>query len=178
MKKSKFLTAILSFLPGTGHLYLGLPKRGIQLMLSFFMLIFIQGFLSIDGFFVFAPVIWFYSFFDALHKCDEEFPVDNGIFSEQWLDGNSYMLKNGNKIFGFSLVGFGLLVVLKNILIPIFNISENGQRYIDTTIVAAILIFVGIKLLQGSTVPPETPDEIQPMIETNLEPRVNGDDEK
>jgi hypothetical protein len=176
MKKSKFLTAILSFLPGTGHLYLGLPKRGIQLMLSFLMLIFIQGFLNINGFFIFIPVIWFYSFFDALHKCDAEFPVDNGIFSEQWLDGNNYMLKNGNRIFGFVLVGFGALVILKNILIPALNVSYEVERYIDTAIVATILIYFGIKLLQGSTAYSETPNMVQPIIETSLEPRTNGDD--
>lgn len=34
-KKSKSIATFLSIFPGAGHLYLGLQKRGIQLMAAF-----------------------------------------------------------------------------------------------------------------------------------------------
>jgi len=39
-KKSKFATVILSAVPGVGHMYLGWQQRGLQFMLTFFLMIF------------------------------------------------------------------------------------------------------------------------------------------
>ena len=61
-KKSKFATVILSAVPGLGHMYLGWQQRGLQFMLTFFLMIFLMdqsGGLSLFTFLL--PVIWFYS---------------------------------------------------------------------------------------------------------------------
>lgn len=43
MRLSKFKTLIFSIIPGGGHLYLGVPTRGLLFLFSFISLIFIQG---------------------------------------------------------------------------------------------------------------------------------------
>ena len=65
-KKSKFATVILSAVPGLGHMYLGWQQRGLQFMLTFFLMIFLMdqsGGLSLFTFLL--PVIWFYSLYEA-----------------------------------------------------------------------------------------------------------------
>lgn len=67
-QKSKFVTFVLSFfVPGAGHLYLGLNKRGLQFMIAFFACIAFSWLLTIIFPFVIA-VIWFYAMFDALQQ--------------------------------------------------------------------------------------------------------------
>ena len=76
MGKSKFLTFILSAVPGLGHFYLGLMSRGLGIMAAFSILV---GAAAIVGnltrsdahvvFLMLLPVIWFYGLFDALALC-------------------------------------------------------------------------------------------------------------
>ena len=67
--KSTFLTILFSFLPGAGHMYLGLIKQGIQLMVLFFGTIFLSS-LTVSFFgnvfsllLFFLPVFFCYSIF-------------------------------------------------------------------------------------------------------------------
>jgi hypothetical protein len=64
---NKRLTAMmLSIIPGAGHMYIGLIKQGIELMLSFFVCIYLTSFFNTGFFAIFLPVIWFFSMFDIL----------------------------------------------------------------------------------------------------------------
>ncbi|WP_258112775.1 hypothetical protein [Alicyclobacillus sp. SP_1] len=66
--KSKFVTFLLSvFVPGLGHLYLGLQRRGLSFMISFFACIAFSWLLTFIFPFLLA-VIWFYALFDALQQ--------------------------------------------------------------------------------------------------------------
>jgi len=75
VRKSGFVTFVLSIVPGLGHVYLGLPYKGMGLMAIFFGWIFCLFVLTSVGrmhggeallFLAPIPVIWFYSMFDAL----------------------------------------------------------------------------------------------------------------
>ncbi|BCJ86084.1 hypothetical protein [Effusibacillus dendaii] len=68
--KSKFLTFVLSFLPGLGHLYLGLTRQGIELMTLFFASTWMVAILGPFPFGFFIPILFFYGIFDALQKRD------------------------------------------------------------------------------------------------------------
>ena len=69
---NKFLTVVFSFIPGAGHMYLGLMKRGISFMAAFFAcclgVFAAESFLRISVltalFGVCVPLVWFVSFFD------------------------------------------------------------------------------------------------------------------
>lgn len=63
--KNIVITFVLSALPGLGHMYLGLNKRGLQFMAAFFGCIFMITQMPLLFSFV-LPIIWFYSLFDAL----------------------------------------------------------------------------------------------------------------
>ncbi|MHB1419832.1 MAG: hypothetical protein ACYCX4_09670 [Bacillota bacterium] len=73
MAKSRFVTFILSMVPGLGHFYLGLMNRGMLMMGGFFglllFLILILTTFRMPFFFVLLPIVWIYSLFDALNLC-------------------------------------------------------------------------------------------------------------
>jgi hypothetical protein len=153
-KKSKSIATFLSIFPGAGHLYLGLQKRGIQLMAAFLFSIYILDILRLGIFLFLIPIIWFYSFFDAMQKVSrygEEEIEDVPIIS--------YLI-NHQKWVGIGLVVLGVYYLIMNVVIPVFapmlsNIIQIDlmywvQSYFQTGIVCVLLIGGGIKLLSGS----------------------------
>ena len=157
-KYSTFWSTIFSFLPGGGHMYLGLMKRGLQFMLLFFGTIALSSFFySADFLALFAVVIWFYSFFDCYHMrkrleygedVDEDliFPID---------------IKNMNvKHVGVGLIILGGLVLLNEFfdqLVYITNrINMNSEsirvtiRLIRESMFPVVLIILGFFILKKS----------------------------
>ena len=75
-KRGKFMTFILSCIPGAGQMYLGFFKEGVSLMLLFIGVLVLSSWLYVDVLGLLAIVVWFYAFFDAVNKNsmpDEEF---------------------------------------------------------------------------------------------------------
>ncbi|MFP7299628.1 DUF6677 family protein [Neobacillus niacini] len=153
-KKSKSIATFLSIFPGAGHLYLGLQKRGIQLMAAFLFSIYILDVLRLGIFLFLIPIIWFYSFFDAMQKLSrygEEEIEDVPIIS--------YLI-NHQKWVGIGLVVMGLYYLLMNVVLPVFSPMISDlinidlmywiQSYLQTGLVCVLLIGGGIKLLSGS----------------------------
>jgi hypothetical protein len=153
-KKSKSIATFLSMFPGVGHLYLGLQRRGIQLMAAFLFSIYILDILRLGIFLFLIPIIWFYSFFDGLQKASR--------YGKEELDDTPVISNfiNHQKWVGIGLLLLGLYYLVGNIFIPalspilmdIINIDLYYwfNRYFQTTIVCVLLIGGGIKLLMGS----------------------------
>jgi hypothetical protein len=153
-KKSKSIATFLAVFPGAGHLYLGLQRRGIQLMAAFLFSIYILDTLRLGIFLFLIPIIWFYSFFDAMQKVSrygEETIEDVPIIA--------YFL-NHQKWVGIGLVLMGLYYLVMNVFLPAFSPFLNRlinidvmywvQGYLQTGLVCLLLIGGGIKLLSGS----------------------------
>jgi hypothetical protein len=149
-KKSKSIASFLSIFPGAGHLYLGLQRRGIQLMAAFLFSIYILDVLRLGIFLFLIPIIWFYSFFDGLQKASrygKEEIEDTPVIS--------YFI-NHQKWVGIGLLLMGLYYLLVNILIPALtpiiniNLTYWFQGYFQTAVVCFILIGGGVKLLMGN----------------------------
>lgn len=153
-KKSKGIATFLSIFPGAGHLYLGLQRRGIQLMAAFLFSIYILDILRLGIFLFLIPIIWFYSFFDGMQKVSkygDEQVEDVPIIS--------YFL-NHQKWVGIGLVLMGFYYLITNVLLPAFSPMLNRlinidvmywvQGYFQTGLVCVLLIGGGIKLLLGS----------------------------
>jgi len=152
-KKSRSIATILSIFPGAGHLYLGLQRRGIQLMAAFLFSIYILDVLRLGIFLFLIPIVWCYSFFDGLQKASkygneplEDTPIISYLFNHQkWL--------------GIGLVLLGLYYLTTNILLPVFSpmlysmlqidIAYWFDRYFQTVVVCILLIGGGLKLLAG-----------------------------
>lgn len=152
-KKSKAIATFLSIFPGAGHLYLGLQRRGIQLMAAFLFSIYILDILRLGIFLFLIPIIWFYSFFDGLQKASKygDEPMDDTPII-------SYFI-NQQKWIGIGLVLLGLYYLTTSILLPVISpmvydmididIRYWFDRYFQTGVVCILLIGGGLKLLLG-----------------------------
>lgn len=143
----RLITIASSIIPGAGHMYLGLMRQGVQLMGLFFFAAFLMGWLNMSLFLFVLPVIWFYSLFDAYHRVTVSSgrTEEEGIFLLDWMSGHP-------KWVGWSLIVLGCLVIFERIISPLIYalVRWEIRGYIQTGIVAVILIFCGIKLLAGS----------------------------
>ena len=66
---NSFLSMMFSLIPGAGHMYLGLMKRGASIMAAFFASVALTAFFGNIGIFAYVfglaiPVLWFIAFFD------------------------------------------------------------------------------------------------------------------
>lgn len=133
----KSLTLALSVIPGAGHMYLGYQKKGLIIMGAFFFSIFFMGWLGISMLLFLLPLIWFYSFFDAMHISDG---------SQEEIKNQVLILPNiKHEWIGFVLIGIGVMIILERILYPL--IDYEIRRYIQTSVVSLIFILVGIYML-------------------------------
>lgn len=144
---------ILSLLPGAAHMYMGLMKKGIQLMVIFIGTIVIFSYTNIEGFIpVIVVPVWFYSFFTCYSNRKKMFNgievEDDNIVEYQWIDDNK-------KYIGIALIGCGI-VGFMNALQFNFLTGILGTMFRDIywsikgSIAPVILILVGILLLAKS----------------------------
>ncbi len=150
-KPSKFVTFILSFIPGVGHLYLGAMSRGLQFMLLFFGALFLTDFLGFSSYFYFwLPIIWFYNLFDALQRADMVALEAEGIDKPlvEW-----HVLKGKNTIVGWVLIVLGLYFFLDRFIPQMFFQMWRVNLYNYRSILTAlILIAAGAYMLRGKRV--------------------------
>ncbi|MEK5061238.1 hypothetical protein BK126_11760 [Paenibacillus sp. FSL H7-0326] len=145
-KKSKVIATLLAAFPGAGHMYLGLQKRGLQLMLIFLGSIYVLDLLGLSLFLFLIPIIWFYSFFDGLQqssKYGRERLYDKPVI-ESWT--------RYQKWIGIALLFLGVYYILVRLVVPEFGDPFGAyiyriQSHMNTIIVSLLLIGGGIKLL-------------------------------
>jgi len=150
-RRSKVLATLLSAFPGAGQMYLGLQKRGLQLMLLFLGSIYVMDLLRLSVLFFLIPIIWFYSLFDGLQLVSrygreplQDKPVIEGFMNHQgWL--------------GAGLLALGLYYIVANVAVPALDVRFPEWRleyrfatYLKTVIVSILLIGGGLKLLAGT----------------------------
>ncbi|HBG22781.1 MAG TPA: hypothetical protein DDW83_05945 [Peptococcaceae bacterium] len=143
-ENKKMITAALSLVPGAGHMYLGYLKEGAFLMTLFFFAAFLMGWLHMSMLLFILPVVWFYSLFDALQRVeaiDSEVPERRSLIN--WMESHP-------RLIGWSLIILGLLVILERHITPL--LTPEIYSYLQTAVVAVILIAGGIKLIAGSKV--------------------------
>nr|WP_247903220.1 multi-tm2 domain protein [Paenibacillus pabuli] len=149
-RRSKVLATLLSAFPGAGHLYLGLQKRGMQLMFLFLGSIYILDLLHLSVFLFMIPLIWFYSFFDGL-QCSSRYgrePLTDQPIFKDWA--------RHQRLIGFGIAALGLYYLFIRLVIPQLNelfpdafLTYEIRSYVNTVIVSLLLIFGGLKLLFG-----------------------------
>ncbi|MFY9542354.1 MAG: hypothetical protein ACOX33_05885 [Dethiobacteria bacterium] len=143
--KSKFVTVILSVLPGVGHLYLGWQLRGLLFMLAFFMAIFLMDWVGLSLFTFLLPVIWFYSLFDALQCYDREPPAAQEPIAWDF---------EKQRMVGIALIIIGGLVLINKLAVPLLlkYLTYETLRLIGSSLVALLLIAGGIRLAWGKPI--------------------------
>ena len=158
MKKNAFLTFIFACIPGTGQMYYGYMKRGLS-MITFFCLFIMAGTL-VDVLVVGSVIVWMYSFFDTYdlirHMAAGE-PKEDSLLVLGNYGEIKKLVPQHNRLIGWGLVGFGVWALyetfISNWLYTLLcNLVGEGYAYdiitgIPNIVIAALLIFAGIKLL-------------------------------
>lgn len=145
MQNNKSLAMLFSLMPGAGHMYIGLQRKGIQVMASFFLIIGLSDWLRISFTMFLLPIIWFYSIFDVRKQLLSDKPIleDEGI--------NFIWKGNEVKLLAYGFIIIGILSMINRVIFPALNIylDMRIENYIRTSIASILCIGIGIKLLTG-----------------------------
>ena len=158
MKKNAFLTFIFACIPGAGQMYYGYMKRGLS-MITFFCLFIMAGTL-VDVLVVGSIIVWMYSFFDTYdlirHMAAGE-PKEDSLLVLGNYEEIKKLVPQHNRLIGWGLVGFGVWALYETFISTwlytlLCNLVGNGYAYdiitgIPNVVIAALLIFAGLKLL-------------------------------
>lgn len=176
--KNKFLTFVFALIPGAGQMYHGLMKRGISLMLLFSGVIAVAAITYMPVIAVLTPIIWFYSFFDAVNRMNtslEELRMldDNYLFigdtpkmPGKIAENNTFqkIFKERHMIFGWLLIVLAIWIFV-NLLFSRgywpgnlwYNVMPEEmyfaiQWFIDlipSLIIPVLCVLIGVKLITG-----------------------------
>lgn len=158
MKKNAFLTFIFACIPGAGQMYYGYMKRGTSLLVYFCLFIMLGAIIS--PLVVGVAVVYMFSFFDTYdlirHMAAGE-PKEDSLLVLGNYGEIKKLIPQHNRLIGWGLVGFGVWALyetfISNWLYTLLcNLVGNGYAYdiitgIPNVVIAALLIFAGLKLL-------------------------------
>ena len=137
-------------------MYLGLIRQGIQLMLLFFLVIFIARSYDFNYVDIFLPIIWCYSVFDVNLKSKSDEPLTDGdlpLFANKELLKNLSKENSFEKYIAYILIFMGIFSLVNNLFFPfIENYFPNYYplvSYVKTFFVSAVLIIIGIYIIIG-----------------------------
>lgn len=155
---SGFLFFIFLAVPGLRHMYMGLMKRGLQFLSSFFGSIMLMIFLE-DLAPIIAPVlmiIWFYSAFDSYQlrklKDRDEVVKDEPLFADLKFDWIQEFISKRKSAAGIVIIIVGFYMLLRRIVrynwaYPVPEIVFRIINIMSDSIVPLVLIAGGIYLL-------------------------------
>ncbi|HBI63173.1 MAG TPA: hypothetical protein DDY31_18535 [Lachnospiraceae bacterium] len=161
-RKNGFWNLCFSVIPGAGQMYQGFIKRGVSIMTLFFGWIMVCAFFGIDEALLLAIVIWFFGFFDSLHR-------NSLTDAERELLKDGFIFIQGNEMEQFSLRGFRIPAAILLIFfgsysllqLVIGELIDAGFLFWDNGIVrlvydrlpkmvfSFVIIFLGIYLIVG-----------------------------
>lgn len=164
-QKNKFLTFLLALIPGAAHMYIGFMRKGLSLMGVTCALAILATSLNYAEIAFAFPLIWFYSFFDAVNL--------NGLIAEEFdkqtdepfyrylFNDNAFRPVKGsyNVMIGVVVIVTGSLLLLVNIM-PIFydlfprgltDVIQSTLNRAPRFIVGMVILWLGIKLIRGKS---------------------------
>ncbi|AYD39462.1 hypothetical protein D4Z93_02470 [Clostridium fermenticellae] len=163
MKYSRKTAIFFSLFPGAGHMYIGLIRQGSELMLLFFLLLFISNSFDFRFLGIFIPVIWCYSIFDLKLKITQEDNVqddDLPIFKSTNFS-KSFFNNNAEKYIAYVLIIMGVFSLIDNIVVPFISRYCDYEiiRLIKDLIISIILIGTGFFLIKSKKKNVESGDQ-------------------
>lgn len=165
-QKGKFLLFVFSLCPGAGHMYMGLMKMGVSVMLGFMLGVFAVSITGISALAVLPITLYIYSFFHANNIGGmeaEQFAAleDEYLFGFGDWDMSRFKLDKKNRniaavvciLIGVSMlwnVGFGMLrdyVGWDNPFIKAVYYTMRDE--VPRVIIAIAIIWFGVSLMRG-----------------------------
>nr|WP_325302684.1 DUF2243 domain-containing protein [uncultured Dysosmobacter sp.] len=121
-EKHGLMLFITSCLSGCGQMYQGYMKRGLSLLLLFFALLAVSGFLGLAPVALFLPVVWIYAFFDSYDLRSRlaagTAQPDDYLFGLSEMDSRrmSELLRRRHSLIGWGLVGLGVYMIYDTVI--------------------------------------------------------------
>jgi len=153
LKHSKRVAIFFSLMPGAGHMYLGLVRQGIQLMLLFFSIMFMSASFQMEFLAIFLPIIWFYSIFDVRLKnlkedplVDADLPIFANAASKEYFSNRNLV----ERYIAYILIIMGIFSMINNLIIPVLSryIDYYYIRCFKSLVISILLISIGIFMIK------------------------------
>ena len=182
--KNGFLLFIASCLSGCGQMYQGYMKRGVSLLLSFFLVIFVSTYFYLGTLALFLPVIWLYAFFDSYALRSQlsagTAPEDAFLFGLSDMDSKRLgeLLRRRHSLIGWVLVAVGVYMLYDMLMGQLSNLFFGwfGEwlysllRYgLPRVVITVLVILLGLWFIRGpkakapiEDIPPFTPPAAGP----------------
>ena len=177
--KNGFLLFIASCLSGCGQMYQGYMKRGVSLLLSFFLVIFVSTYFYLGTLALFLPVIWLYAFFDSYALRSQlsagTAPEDAFLFGLSDMDSKRLgaLLHKRHSLIGWVLVAVGVYMLYDMLMGQLSGLFFGwfGEwlysflRYgLHRVVITVLVILLGLWFIRGpkakapiEDIPPFTP---------------------
>lgn len=175
-KKNRFFTLVFSCFPGAGEMYLGLYRQGISLMVAFFGILAVIGWVRLFApLGLFCPVIWCYSFFhthNLRRMTEEEFAAveDRYYFTEYLGCEKDFRLTQRNRrLLGIVLILAAVsclwerAVDLAAMVFPRMDYWYWSVAYGLPQIVVALAVLIAAVWLMKGTAGKTDKEEMPPM---------------
>lgn len=152
-KHSGFMTFVFSLMPGCGHMFLGLMKRGTQLMAAFWLCFILAVMFKMPmlGMPLMA-IVWFYAQFEAMHICRK---LNAGIPVEDTPVVRSLGFEWKPIYTGALLMAFGGWLLIQNISVMIASALPRFVRdlitNVGTALPALLLLLAGLLIVANVT---------------------------
>ena len=175
--KNGFLLFIASCLSGCGQMYQGYMKRGVSLLLSFFLVIFVSTYFYLGTLALFLPVIWLYAFFDSYALRSQlaagTAPEDAFLFGLDDMDSQRLgaLLRKRHSLIGWGLVAVGAYMLYDMLLDQLggFFFGWFGEwlygllRYgLPRLVITVLVILLGLWFIRGPRGKASIDDDIPP----------------
>ncbi|MEK3717481.1 MULTISPECIES: DUF4097 family beta strand repeat-containing protein [unclassified Paenibacillus] len=162
-RKRKFIAGLLAaVLPGTGHLYLGLLRKGVSVIFLIVLDIVALLYFSSIGMQInvpllillglLIPVLYFYNVFDALQNADLilRFPDEHDLEELETIQSSTTTSRRRVRISEPG-ISFGLLLLIGGAMLFLFQQKPPWLRvFIETSAgAAASVVLIGLGLLMG-----------------------------
>lgn len=190
-QKNRFWTFCFSLVPGAGEMYFGLYRMGISLMLCFLALLFVPIALNLSVFSVLAIVLWFYSFLHV-HNL-RNLPLEEFCQIEDkciWEDLNLNFKWNSayKTVVALVLIVVGIFLLWDNFSDLLWMVLPGGiisdfiyslTYRLPRIVIAAVIIFLGVKLIGGKKKELEQEEEAEtPVTEYTDIPVIDAPSEE
>jgi len=181
-KKNRFLLFCFSIVPGAGEMYLGFMKTGVSLLSIFVMSIMLASYTQMGIMALPICVIWTYGFFHANNLGglnDEEFyrTEDGYLFGLSEMELSSFrdsIAGKYRKAFAIILIILGVSMLWQAFCRMLRHLVGNDFYYeyigrftgiisddLPKFIIALVIIWLGVKLIQGKKEELDKLDEIK-----------------
>ena len=190
--KNGFLLFITSCLSGCGQMYQGYMKRGMSLLLAFFLVIFVSTYFYLGTLVLFLPVIWAYAFFDSYSLRSQisagTAPEDAFLFGLSDMDSKRLgeLLRKRHSLIGWVLVLLGAYMLYDMVLDQLGGLFFGwfGEwlysllRYsLPRVVITVLVILLGLWFIRGpkakapiDDIPPFTPPASGPAPSAGADP--------